>query len=78
MTITNAQYKRMAATSNLIGEHLAAATDQDAWLWLAQARRILVAEADSIGTPGLLEQLDSIDHALDIAETRRADIRSAH
>jgi hypothetical protein len=66
----------MIANATDLGTLLAEYTDSFARFWIATVRRLLVDTCDSIGTRGLLLQLDRIDALLDVIEARRSEVRS--
>jgi hypothetical protein len=78
MTISTEQLARMTAMANELSEFFAKEPNREKMLlWLDEIRRSLVEECDPVGSPGLYQDLDTIDGLLDIIEARRSEIRSA-
>jgi hypothetical protein len=78
MTISTEQLARMTAVVNELGEFFAKESNREKMLlWLDEIRRNLAEECDPVGSPGLYQDLDTIDALLDLIEARRSEIRFA-
>jgi hypothetical protein len=75
MTISTEQFARMTAIANELGDFFAQEPNCEAvLLQLDEIRRNLVDECDPVGSPGLWNQLETIDRLLDIIEARRNEV----